>query len=360
MSLVYFLIVLSVLVLVHEFGHFIAAKRIGVRVEKFSFGFGPKLFSVHRGDTEYLISAIPLGGYIKMAGDEPGESLTGKSFEFLSRSIWDRFQVIFAGPLLNYVLAFLIFSVIFMFGSPTLTTEVGSLLKDYPAEKSGLVVGDKIIKADGKGVKYWEDMTEIIHKHLEGPIRLTVEKNGKISEIDIQPIIREVKDIFGKQTKIALLGIAPSQRIESVRYGFFESFSKGFKKIIDLTTVTYKALWSIATGRLSVKESMTGPIGIFIITGKAAQMGLIYLFHLMAMLSASLAIFNLLPLPVLDGGHILFLLIEKLRGRPLSVKVQENIANVGVGLLILLTVFIFYSDIIKFGVFDHIGKFFRR
>jgi len=359
-SLVYFLIVLSVLVLVHEFGHFIAAKRIGVRVEKFSFGFGPKLFSVHRGDTEYLISAIPLGGYIKMAGDEPGESLTGKSFEFLSRSIWDRFQVIFAGPLLNYVLAFLIFSVIFMFGSPTLTTEVGSLLKDYPAEKSGLVVGDKIIKADGKGVKYWEDMTEIIHKHLEGPIRLTVEKNGKISEIDIQPIIREVKDIFGKQTKIALLGIAPSQRIESVRYGFFESFSKGFKKIIDLTTVTYKALWSIATGRLSVKESMTGPIGIFIITGKAAQMGLIYLFHLMAMLSASLAIFNLLPLPVLDGGHILFLLIEKLRGRPLSVKVQENIANVGVGLLILLTVFIFYSDIIKFGVFDHIGKFFRR
>ncbi|MCX5665951.1 MAG: RIP metalloprotease RseP [Candidatus Omnitrophica bacterium] len=360
MSLVYFLVVLSVLVLVHEFGHFIAAKRIGVRVEKFSFGFGPKLFSIKRGDTEYLISAIPLGGYIKMAGDEPGESLTGKSFEFLSRSVWDRFQVIFAGPLLNYVLAFLIFSVIFMFGSPTLTTEVGSLLKDYPAEKSGLVVGDKIIKADGKDVKYWEDMTEIIHKHLEGPIRLTVEKNGKIVEIDIQPVIREIKDIFGKQTKIALLGIAPSQRIESVRYGFFESFSKGLKKIIDLTTVTYKALWSIVTGRLSVKESMTGPIGIFIITGKAAQMGLIYLFHLMAMLSASLAIFNLLPLPVLDGGHILFLFMEKLRGRPLSVKVQENIANIGVGLLILLTVFIFYSDIIKFGIFDHIGKFFRH
>ena len=130
MSLIYFLIVLSVLFLAHEFGHFIAAKRIGIRVEKFSFGFGPKLFSVKRGDTEYLISAIPLGGYIKMAGDEPGESLTGKSFEFLSRSIWERFLVIFAGPLLNYVLAFLIFSIIFMFGSPTLTTEVGSLLKD--------------------------------------------------------------------------------------------------------------------------------------------------------------------------------------------------------------------------------------
>ena len=362
MSLVYFLIVLSVLVLVHEFGHFIAAKRIGIRVEKFSFGFGPKLFSVKTGDsdTEYLISAIPLGGYIKMAGDEPGESLTGKSFEFLSRSVWERFLVIFAGPLLNYILAFLIFSVIFMFGSPTLTTEVGSLLKDYPAQMSGLSLGDKVIKVDGKDVRYWEDMTEIIRKHLEGPIRLTIEKNGKISDVEIQPVIREIKDIFGKSTKIALLGIAPSQKIENVRYGFFESFSKGFRKVIDLTAITYKALWSIATGRLSVKESMTGPIGIFIITGKAAQMGLIYLFHLMAMLSASLAIFNLLPLPVLDGGHILFLFVEKLRGKPLSVKVQENIANIGVGLLILLTVFIFYSDIVKFGIFDHVGKLFKR
>jgi len=347
-------------VLVHEFGHFIAAKRLGIRVEKFSFGFGPKLFSVHKSDTEYLISAIPLGGYIKMAGDEPGEGLTGKSFEFLSRSVRERFLVIFAGPLLNYILAFLIFSVIFMFGNPTLTTEVGSLLKDYPAEKSGLMVGDKIIKADGKDVKYWEDMTEIIHKHLEGPIKLAIEKSGKISEVEIRPVIREVKDIFGKQTKIALLGIAPSQKIESVRYGFFESFSKGFRKIIDLTFITYKAIWSIITGRLSVKESMTGPIGIFIIAGKAAQMGLIYLFHLMAMLSASLAIFNLLPLPVLDGGHILFLFVEKLRGKPLSVKVQENIANIGVGLLILLTVFIFYNDIVKFGMLDHIVKFFRR
>jgi len=360
MSLVYFLIVLSVLVLVHEFGHFIVAKRIGIRVEKFSFGFGPKLWSIRKGDTEYLISAIPLGGYVKMAGDEPGESLTGKSFEFLSRSIWERFQVIVAGPILNYVLAFLIFSVIFMFGSPTLTTEVGSLLKGYPAEKSGLVIGDKVLKVDGKDVKYWEDMTEMIRKHLDGPIKLTIDKGGKLSEIEIQPIIREVKDIFGKQTRIALLGIAPSQKIDKVRYGFFDSFSMGFKKVIDLTVITYKALWSVVTGRLSIKESMTGPIGIFIITGKAAQMGLIYLFHLMAMLSASLAIFNLLPLPVLDGGHILFLFVEKLRGKPLSVKVQENIANAGVGLLILLTVFIFYSDIIKFGVFDNISKFFKR
>jgi regulator of sigma E protease len=345
---------------VHEFGHFIVAKRLGVRVEKFSFGFGPKLFSIKRGGTEYLISAIPLGGYIKMAGDEPGEGLTGKSFEFLSRSVWDRFLIIFAGPFLNYVLAFLIFSVIFMFGNPTLTTEVGSLLKDYPAEKSGLSIGDKVTRVNGVDVKYWEDITEITHKYLEGPITLTVERGGKSSDIDIQPVIKETKDILGKSDKIALLGIAPSERIESVRYGFFESLSKGLTKLIDLTALTYKAIWSIVTGRLSVKESMTGPIGIFMIAGKAAQLGAIYLFHLMAMLSASLAIFNILPFPVLDGGHILFLLIEKLRGRPLAVKSQEMIANAGVGLLIFLTAFIFYTDMVKFGVFDHIGKFFKR
>jgi regulator of sigma E protease len=349
-----------VLVLIHEFGHFIVAKRIGVRVEKFSFGFGPKLFSVKKGETEYLISAIPLGGYVKMSGDEPGETLTGDRKEFLSRKISERFNIIFAGPLLNYILAFLIFSVIFMFGSPTLTTEVGSLLSDYPAAKSGILVGDKVTQVDGKDVKYWENMTVLIHNHLEGPVRLKIERSGKPMELQIQPVVREVKDIFGKTNRIALLGIAPSQKIENVRYGFIESFGMGFKKLADLTVITYKALWSIVTGRMSLKESMTGPIGIFIITGKAAQMGFIYLLHLMGLLSASLAIFNLLPLPVLDGGHILFLIIEKLRGRPLSMKSQEVISNVGVAFLILLTVFIFYSDIMKFGVFKPVAKFFQK
>ena len=359
-SLIYFLIVLSVLVIVHEFGHFIAAKRIGVRVEKFSFGFGPKLFSVKFGETEYLISAIPLGGYIKMAGDELGQNLAGKGYEFFSREISERFSIIFAGPLLNYVLAFLIFSVIYMFGSPTLTTEVGSLLKDYPAQKAGILLEDKILKVDGRDVKYWEDMTVIIHRHLEGPIKLSVERKGRIFDVEIQPIIREAKDILGHKARIALLGIAPSQKIEKVRYGFFQSFGMGSKKLIDLTVLTYKAIWSMVTGRLSFKESMTGPIGIFIITGKAAELGLIYLMNLMAMLSASLAIFNLLPFPVLDGGHILFLMMEKIRRKPLSLKAQEMISNIGVALLIMLTVFVFYNDIIKFGIFDNIGKMFKR
>jgi regulator of sigma E protease len=360
LSFIYFIVVLSVLVLIHEFGHFLAAKRLGVRVEKFSFGFGSKIASVKKGETEYIISAIPLGGYVKMAGDEPGEGLKNERHEFLSRSIWDRFQIILAGPLFNYILAFLIFSFIFMFGSPTLTTEVGDLLKDYPAKTAGVKVGDRVIAVDGQKVKYWEDMTLIIHKHTKGTIKLSIERAGKPMEIEIKPIVRETKDIFGKSMAIALVGIAPSQKIESVKYGFFQAFGMGFKKVVDLTVITYKALWAILTGQMSVKESMTGPIGIFVITGQAAKMGLIYILHLMAILSASLAIFNLLPLPVLDGGHIFFLLIEKLRGKPLSMKTQEAIANVGVALLIMLTVFIFYNDIIKFGIAGKVAGIFKR
>lgn len=351
---------MSVLVLAHEFGHFITAKRLKVGVQIFSLGFGPKLWSMKKGGTEYRVSAIPLGGYVKMAGDEPTERLEGKPHELLSRSVWDRFRIIFAGPLLNYILAFVIFSIIFMFGSPTLTTEVGGFLKDYPAEKAGILMGDKILTVDGKSVKYWEDMTALIHAHSGGSIKILLDRRGSVIEKNITPIVRKTKDIFGKEAAITLIGISPSQKIESVKYGFFASLKMGAKKLMTLTVVTYKALWAVMTGSLSVKESMTGPIGIFVVTGQAAKMGLIYLFHLMGILSASLAIFNLLPLPILDGGHILFLAIEKVRGKPMSLKTQEVIANIGVALLILLTVFIFYNDIIKFGIAGKITGLFKR
>ena len=360
LSLVYFIGVLSVLVLAHEFGHFITAKRLKVHVQIFSLGFGPKLWSIKKAETEYRISAIPLGGYVKMAGDEPTERLEGKPHEFLSRSVGDRFKIIFAGPALNYILAFIIFSVIFMFGSPTLTTEVGGFLENYPAQKAGIMVGDKILSVNGKPVKYWEDMTAMIHKHSGESIKISLDRNGAVIEKDIVPMVRKTRDIFGKETAITLIGVSPSQKIENVKYGVLESLGMGASKLVTLTLVTYKALWAVMTGSLSVKESMTGPIGIFVVTGQAAKMGLIYIFHLMGILSASLAIFNLLPLPILDGGHILFLAIEKVRGKPMSFKTQEIIANIGVAFLILLTVFIFYSDIMKFGIAGKIMSVFKR
>lgn len=361
LSIISFLIVLGVLVLVHEFGHFIAAKRLGVRVEKFSIGFGPKLFSVKKGETEYLISAIPLGGYIKMSGDEPGEKLSNKKWEFLSRGVFDRFQIIAAGPLLNYVLAFVIFSVIFMFGNPTLTSEIGGFIKDYPAEKQGVLLkGDKITAVDGKPVMYWEDMTEAIRNHGEGVMRLSVLRQDKALEVEIVPTVRKAKDIFGNNVTVAQIGISPSQKIEKVRYGFFQAIGMGYKLLMKLTYMTYKALWSVVTGRMSLKDSVSGPIGIFVLTGEFAKLGFIYLLHFIGVLSASLAIFNVLPLPILDGGHIMFLIVEKLRGKPLSVKTQEAIANVGVTLLLLFTVFVVYNDMVRFGIFGKAMGLFKR
>jgi len=358
LSLVSFLVVLGVLILVHELGHFIVAKRLGVRVERFSFGFGPKLFSFKKGDTEYLVSAILLGGYVKMAGDDPTEKLDNKNYEFLSRRIIDRFKIIFAGPFLNYVLAFVIFSVIFMFGRPT--TEIGGFLKDYPAEKAGLMAGDKITAINGKRVEFWEDMTEMIYKSVNGPMKLSVERNGSMFEKEITPVIRQTKDIFGKETKIALIGITPSQKLAKTKNNFLMSLKLGFFKLMNFTFITYKALWMIMTGSMSFRESLSGPIGIFMITGQAARLGFIPILHLVGILSASLAIFNLLPIPILDGGHILFLALEKIMGRPLSAKTQERIMNTGMAFLILLTVLIFYNDIIKFGLFEKALKLFKH
>ncbi|MCX5667347.1 MAG: RIP metalloprotease RseP [Candidatus Omnitrophica bacterium] len=360
MSLVYFLIVLSVLVMVHEFGHFIAAKRIGVRVEKFSLGFGPKLFSVKRGDTEYLISAIPLGGYIKMAGDEPGEALKGEKCEFLSRNAFDRFKIIIAGPLFNYILAFVLLVVVFMAGNPVTTTEIGMVLDGYPAKQAGILVGDKVLAIDGKKISYGEVLVKAVNMHGKRPMILTIDRQGIIFDKEIRPVVEKRKIGFdNKEVEIARIGIQPLQKIEKGGYGFFGSVYMGAQTLWQITIVTYKALWNMILGKLSVK-GMTGPIGIFMFTAHAAKLGIIYLINFMALLSASLAIFNLLPFPVLDGGHILFLFVEKLRGKPLSVRAQESIANIGVGLLILLTVFIFYNDIVKFGVFDRIGKLFKR
>jgi len=350
-STIVFLLVLSILVVIHEFGHFIAAKMQGVKVEKFSLGFGPKLLGVKKGDTEYVISLVPLGGYVKMAGDEAA-SAKGEGFEFLSKTVWQRFKIVFAGPFLNYVLGFLLFWFVFFAGAPTATNKVGAILDNYPAKAAGLQTGDNIVAVDGKATKYWEELTDIIHDKKEGDLNIAVERKTtagtKTLQIKVAPVRKEFTDIFGKRQSISLIGVAPSGDVVSVRYGFFDSFLKAAGQTYKLTEITFKSLLFISAGKMSVKESFTGPIGIFIITSKAARMGIIYLLQMMAILSASLAIFNILPIPVLDGGHILFLIIEKIRGKALSAKFQEIATQVGLALLVALMLFVFYSDIIKF------------
>ena len=347
-SILIFLFILGVLIIVHEFGHFIAARRQGVRVEKFYFGFGPELFKFKIGETEYGISALPLGGFVKLAGDS-AEEFKGKNDEYLAKSPGQRFKIIFCGPLLNYVLGFLFFWLIFFAGYPTFTTKVGGLLDGYGAASAGLAVGDKIIAVDGGKVDSWEDMQQRIQQRLSpGKVSLSIVREGREfnAEVMIKDSDMEVMTQDGKR-RLGIIGISPTDEMITVKHGLLQSFVLGAKKTLDLSVITFKGLWWLITGKISMRDSMTGPLGIFYITSKAASLGIIAVLHLMAVLSVSLAIFNILPLPVLDGGHILFLTIEKIRGKSLSIKIEQVAQRTGLVLIVCLALVVTYNDILR-------------
>lgn len=351
-----FLLILSTVIIVHEFGHFIIAKKIGVRVEKFSLGFGPQLFRKKKNHTQYCISAIPLGGYVKLAGDNL-EECKGHKYEYFSQPPGRRFFIIFFGPVLNYLLGLLLFWVIFFVGYPTLTTKVGGLLDNFGAKQAGIQIGDKITSIDGKAVYYFEDLQKIVHSKKDvQKVSLSILREGQALEIEVSIMKKKINDQLGQERNVGLLGITPF--VETVKYGFFESLGLGFKKTWELTAMTYKALWLMLTGRLSVRDSVTGLPGMYFITSIAVSLGIVEVLRLVAVLSVSLAIFNLLPLPILDGGHILLLGIEKIRGRTLSIKIERVITQVGMALILTLVVLVTYNDLVRFYP-DKIEKIFK-
>jgi len=358
-SLLVFFVVLGVLIIVHEFGHFIVAKKVGVRVEQFSLGFGPVLFKKKKGDTEYSLSLVPLGGFVKLAGDNAQEA-KGLPDEYLSKTKLQRAAIIFFGPVLNYLLGFLFLWFICFVGYPTLTTKVGSTIEGLGAQEAGIKAGDKIVAVDGVRVGFWEDLQKSVHKLPAGTVvKLSILRDNKEQKLDVLIKTRDLDDPLGKKQSIGLLGITPDDEIVNVRHGFFRSFILGAEKTWNLTAMTYTGLWRMITGKISMRESVTGPLGIFYITSKAASLGIIALMHLVAILSISLGIFNLLPLPILDGGHILFLAIEKIRGKSLGARTEQIITNTGITLLILLAVFVTYNDLMRF-FGDKITKFFGK
>lgn len=354
-SLLVFLFILGILIIVHEFGHFIIAKRMGVRVEKFSLGFGPKLWSKKIKDTEYTVSLVPLGGYVKMAGDSL-EEYKGSSGEYFNKTPLQRAAIVFCGPLLNYLMGILCFWMVFVIGYPTLTSKVGGLLDGFGAQEAGIRPGDKIVSVDGKIVDYWEELQGIIQAKLgAAAVTLSILRDGKLQELEVRIREEETDDVLGQRRSIALLGITPLySELVKVRYGFFESFFLSIKRSWGLTVLTYKSLWRMIVGKISLRESVTGPLGIFMITSRAANEGLVAVLNLVGLLSISLGIFNLLPFPVLDGGHILFLAIEKIRGRYFSAKTERIITQVGLSAIILFAVIVTYNDILRFG-----GKIFQ-
>ncbi len=359
-SILAFVFVLSILILVHEFGHFITAKKSGVKVEKFSLGFGPVIFSLRRGDTQYCISLVPVGGYVKMAGDSPTDELEGRAWEYLSQPVRKRIMIVSAGPVLNYLLAFFVFWLVFLVGNPAVTTKVGGIIKDYPAQIADIRSGDRIIKVGEKAVSNWEELTELIRKAKSETLDLIIKREDKVNIVTVSPKRDKIKNIFGKEEEVARIGITPSDEIIKIKYPFFEAASLALNKLFSLTGLTFKAIFRMLTGGMALKETVSGPLGIFYVTKFAAEMGIVTLLNLLAVLSASLAIFNILPIPVLDGGHILFLLIEKFRGKAVSFKTQERVTQVGIAALIALMVFVSYNDLVRFQIFEKITHLWKK
>ncbi|MBI4398920.1 MAG: RIP metalloprotease RseP [Candidatus Omnitrophica bacterium] len=357
------ILVLGLLIFIHEMGHFIVCRMTRVRVEKFSIGFGPEIFAWQSKETRYVVSAIPFGGFVKPQGETSEEQPAGASAtregDYLAAPIWARISIVVAGAAMNYILAFVLFALIFMMGKPTLAPVIGDFMEGYPAKESGLQKGDEVVAVGGRPVTSWVELTSRIMDNESDSLALDIKRQTRVVQIVIQPKVEEGKDAFGDKTRLNRIGIMPSEKYMIEKYGFLESFQKGWDALWITTWMTYKALWRLITGRLSLK-ALSGPIGIVVVTGKAAQLGFVYLLQLTALISATLAIFNLLPFPALDGGHLLFLTIEAIFRRPVSLKIQERLTQIGFFLLIVLMVVVMYNDLVNLHFFEKLKSMFLR
>ncbi len=439
MTLLYALFLLGILIFVHELGHFLFAKLLGVKVMKFSLGFGPKVAGKTFGETEYCISAFPLGGYVKMLGEEPGEELPQAEREraFSGQPAWKRFSIVLFGPVFNLIFAAFVFVVIFMAGVPVLYPDVGKILKKSPAESAGLMTGDRIMEINGHAIRSWDEVETGVEESKGSPLHLEVKRNGKIIGVEVTPERESVENIFGEkkeiweigishllypvvgevimgtpaqkaglrkgdrilaiedtevktwqdmtelihnspgktlrftvrrddsliklaitperstitvpgsgEKEIGLIGIRPMENTFIKRYGPFPALSMGFRKTWEFSVLTAESIVKLIQKVIPAK-TIGGPIMIFEMAGQTASRGAVDFFTFMAVISINLGVLNLLPIPVLDGGHLLFLCIEVVRRRPLSEKVVMFAQKVGLALLISLMAFAFYNDILK-------------
>ncbi len=342
LNLICFILILGVIVLIHEFGHFIFAKKSGIYVYEFSIGMGPRLHKwTRKGDeTEYSLRLIPIGGYVQMAGEEIEDDKTvPKNMKFSVKTFGQKFMTVVAGIMNNFILAIVLFFIIALFtGAPQNKAIVGEIGKDYPAATSGLKEGDRILKINGKDASTYDTLALQLQVNNGKKINIEIERDGENKTFTLKP-----KKIKQDGEEVYKYGFAITDEIQT---GFFASIKYAFSKFFNLLHQMILIIGYLITGNLNI-NALSGPVGIFSIVGTAADSGIWSLLSLTALLSVNVGLINLLPIPAFDGGRLIFIIIEKIKGKPVDPRLENTIHSIGFFLLMALMILITYNDIIR-------------
>jgi len=340
------LLVFSFLIFFHELGHFLAARFFGVHVEVFSIGFGKRILTKQIGQTQWSFSAIPLGGYVRMKGQDDSDP-TKKSYDYdsyNSKTPAQRIVISLAGPFANFLLAFMLYLSVATLGVPTPLSTVGSVMEPSPALTAGILKNDTIININGQHIKYWKDIGEVI-QNRQGTHHLTILRDNNYIELDITPKLLDAKNRFGESKKRYLLGITPNtNNLEIQKYNMNESFEFAYKQTEQASLYIVQSLKKLISGLIPM-ENLGGVIGIVDTTSKVTNMGLVALLMFAALISVNLGVINLLPIPALDGGHVMFQLYELITGKAASDEIMFKLTLFGWSILLSLMLLGFYNDI---------------
>jgi regulator of sigma E protease len=359
-----FLVVLTVLVFVHELGHYLVARRNGVRIEVFSIGFGPELFGwFDRAGTRWKLSAIPLGGYVKMFGDSDASSMPSgaihemseqdRSVSFHHKRLGQRAAVVAAGPAANFLFAIVVLAGLFAtIGQPFTPPDVGQVQPNSAAEQGGFKPGDTILRIDGQKIERFEDVQQAVRLNDGSPMHIVVKRDDKDVELTVTPQQQQITDRFGNVHRVGLLGIGRSG-VDYVRRDPASAVLRAAEETWSLSAGTLTAVWQMIIGARTTDE-LGGPLRIAQMSGEVAQGGIVSLISFMAVLSINLGLINLFPIPVLDGGHLLFYAAEAIRGKPLGQKAQEYGFRIGLALVLTLMVFATWKDLVHIGIVEFV------
>lgn len=341
LTLVSSVFIFGLLIFCHELGHYLVAKKTGIGVREFAIGFGPRVLSWQGQDTVYSLRAFPLGGFVRLVGDDPEEEDQDHEHSFQNFPVWSRFAVIASGPVMNFVLAILLFSLIYFafLGIPQYDSAViGDLLPGGEAEAAGLLPGDRLIEIDGVKVGNWYDVVTQINKNPEKEIVIVYERNDSMRSLLVTPR----RD---PQTRVGIIGITPKTR----RFAFLPSLAAGFSNTVGFIRFIFMSLVQMLSGKMA--PDVVGPVGIVKIVGEVARTGVVNLLSLAAIISVNLGLFNLLPIPALDGSRLMFLVAEAIRGKPVDPRKESLIHFVGFTVLILFMLLVAYRDLVRFEIF---------